>query len=201
MCFVLAHQILGQGPALCRSPADGASALGAVFRFGPNLWINGRLPDFYPQVFRRTTVGASCSAKLFASLRAPSWRAAQDKLLFQTAPKNSHRIARGRKRARIVCSSTSLYSNSSSSRQRPNLWTRPLGCFRSTTYRHHSPVRGALLRCPRKLNNFSEPPPSVDNCQDMRLCHTGLSTDWRDGSVKNAGCSAVERSSRRGWAS
>lgn len=120
---------------------------------------------------------------------------------FQTAPKNSHRIARGRKRARIVCSSMSLYSNSSSSRQRPNLWTRPLGCFRSTTYRHHSPVRGALLRCPKKLNNFSEPPPSVDNCQDMRLCHTGLSTGWRDGPVKNAGCSAVERSSRRGWAS
>jgi len=119
----------------------------------------------------------------------------------QTAPKNSHRIARGRKRARIVCSSMSLYSNSSSSRQRPNLWTRLLGCFRSTTYRHHSPVRGALLRCPKKLNNFSEAPPSVDNCQDMRLCHTGLSTGWRDGPVKNAGCSAVERSSRRGWAS
>lgn len=137
----------------------------------------------------------------FEYLQAPSLRAAQDKPLFQTTPLNGRRNARGRKRAGAVCSSMSLYSNSSSSRQRPNLWTRLLGCFRSTTYRHHSPVRGALLLCPRKRNNFSEAPSSVDNCQDMRVCHTGLSTGWRDGSVKNAVCSAVGRSSRRDWAS
>lgn len=189
---MLANQALGHCPALCRSPADGSSALGAVFRFGPSLWINGRLPDFYPQVCRRTTIGASRRPNLFGYLQAPSLRAAQDKPLFQTTPLNGRRNARGRKRAGAVCSSMSLYSNSSSSRQRPNLWTRLLGCFRSTTYRHHSPVCGALLQCLQKLNNFSELLSPVDNCQDMRAYHTGLSTGFSDDSAKSEVCSAVE---------